>query len=378
MNNLDLTLLILTIGYLVMIGYFYFGWVKIPKIKNKQQAELNSQFSILISLRNEAHCIHENLVNLFQQNYPVDLFELILINDHSTDNTIDIITNFKNLHPAFPIQIIDLSKDSSIKNKKQAITIGIENAKYDWIVLTDADCTREVTWLQALNRYLSQNMQLNFVYAPVVLQANNWFEKLQSLEFSGLMGIGAGSIQLSNPNMCSAANLIFKKRIFNEVEGYKGNEQIASGDDEFLMHKIHLKFPGTLAFLKDKEALVFTKAASTLNELIEQRKRWVSKSTKYENKYITLILVAAYIFNLLLVFYLVYGLFEMSFLKTGILLFLCKTLAEGLFIFSVLKFLKLESYIWYLPIAAPLHLFYVITIGLLANTKKYHWKERTH
>jgi len=378
LNYLDIILLILTLGYIVLILYFYTGWLKINKHFEKEETPASTKFSILISMRNEAHCVLENMTNLFQQNYPLHLFELVLINDHSTDNTLEIITDFKNLHPELPISVIDLSKESGVKNKKQAITKGIEHAKFDWIVLTDADCIREATWLQAVNRLLSHKKHLNFVYAPVVLQANNWFEKLQSLEFSGLLGIGAGSIQLSNPNMCSAANLIFRKSIFNQVEGYKGNEQIASGDDEFLMHKIHVKFPGTLAFLKDREAIVSTKSASNLNEFMEQRKRWVSKSTKYENKSITFILVAAYLFNLLLVFYLSYGIVELGFLKLGIFVLLMKTFLEGLFIFSVLKFLKLESYIWYLPIAAPFHLLYVIAIGFLANTKKYHWKDRTH
>ena len=378
MNYLDTILLILTLGYIVLMLYFYLGWLKIIQHNGNENTAASNKFSILISMRNEAHCVLDNLTNLFQQNYPLTHYELILINDHSTDNTLEIITDFKNAHPELPISVIDLSKEFGVKNKKQAITKGIDNAKYDWIVLTDADCSRRATWLLAVNRLLAQKKHLNFVYAPVVLQANNWFQKLQSLEFSGLLGIGAGSIQLSNPNMCSAANLIFRKSIFNQVEGYKGNEQIASGDDEFLMHKIHVKFPGTLAFLKDREAIVSTKSASNLNEFMEQRKRWVSKSTKYENKSITFILVAAYLFNLLLVFYLSYGIVELGFLKLGIFVLLMKTFVEGLFIFSVLKFIKLESYIWYLPIAAPFHLLYVITIGLLANTKKYQWKDRTH
>ena len=378
MNYLDIVLLILTLGYVVMILYFYSGWLKIIQHKGNENIAESNKFSILISMRNEAHCILENLTNLIQQNYPLTHYELILINDHSTDNTLEIITDFKIAHPELAISVIDLSRESGVKNKKQAITKGIEIAKYDWIVLTDADCSRDATWLSAINRLLAQKNHINFVYAPVVLQATNWFEKLQSLEFSVLLGIGAGSIQLSNPNMCSAANLIFRKSIFTQVEGYKGNDQIASGDDEFLMHKIHVKFPGTIAFLKDSKAIVKTKAASTLTEFVEQRKRWVSKSTKYENKNITFILIAAYLFNLLLVFYLSYGIIAFSFLKIGICVLILKTLVEGLFIFSVLKFIKLESYIWYLPIAAPFHLLYVITIGLLANTKQYQWKDRTH
>jgi hypothetical protein len=111
---------------------------------------------------------------------------------------------------------------------------------------------------------------------------------------------------------------------------------------------------------------------------VEQRKRWVSKSTKYENKSIIGILIGAYLLNLFIAFDLLMLFGDFNTFKLGLELLVVKTFIEGLFIYSVLKFFKTDSYIWLLPIAAPIHVLYVIIIGFLANSKTYHWKGRIH
>jgi hypothetical protein len=207
-------------------------------------------------------------------------------------------------------------------------------------------------------------------YAPVLFNANTIFEKIQSLEFAGLVAIGGAAIEIKKPNMCSAANLIFEKNVFYEVNGYDGIDHISSGDDEYLLHKVFKKYPSNIHFLKNNEAIVYTSANGTLAELASQRKRWVSKSTKYENKYITAILVAAYLFNASIVYYLcMVPMF-------GLLLLGIKALVEGIFLYDVLKFFKRKSYILFLPLAEPFHILYVLIIGIWANMGTYNWKDR--
>jgi cellulose synthase/poly-beta-1,6-N-acetylglucosamine synthase-like glycosyltransferase len=209
------------------------------------------------------------------------------------------------------------------------------------------------------------------IYAPVEFVANNVFQKIQAMEFAGLVGIGASAIRLKNPNMCSAANLVFEKSVFFEVGGYKGNDGIASGDDEFLLHKVFKYYPSQVVFLKDIEAIVHTSANASVKELTEQRRRWVSKSTKYENRYITAILVCAYFFNLSIV------LFTFIDIKMFAILLMCKMLSEGCLLFFVLKFFKKAHYLFLLPIAEFFHVIYVLVIGVMANIGTYNWKGRS-
>jgi hypothetical protein len=226
-------------------------------------------------------------------------------------------------------------------------------------------------WLQSINDFINISSS-KLVYAPVEFKANNIFEKLQALEFVGLVGVGAAAMELKNPNMCSAANLIFEKQVFFEVNGYTDNDHIMTGDDEFLMHKIFKRYPNQVKFLFDKNAIVETGANGTLAQLTEQRKRWVSKSTKYENRYITLILVMAYFYNLSMAI----NVFINCQLAFNQLLF--KIFIEGLFLFTMLKFYNKKWLILLLPLAEIFHVIYVIIIGIWANFAPYKWKERTH
>jgi cellulose synthase/poly-beta-1,6-N-acetylglucosamine synthase-like glycosyltransferase len=357
----------LTIFYVLLIGAYYLAWIRIPYFKVKP-SQVQTMYSVLVPARNEALSIEHCLTDLATQSYPAQSLEIIVINDNSTDNTEQIVTDFISKHPTSNISLLN-TKDYSSQGKKAAITYAIEKAKGSFIVLTDADCTRGKNWLSSIHSFM-ENSGSKMVYAPVMFKAKTIFEKLQSLEFAGLVAIGGAAIELKNPNMCSASNLIIEKEVFNEVEGYKGSEHIATGDDEYLLHKVCKIYPDDVHFLKNREAIVTTNANQTLGELASQRKRWVSASTKYENIYITAILIAAYLFNAAIV----YQLFASPIV--GLIMLAVKAFIEGLFLFNVLSFFGRKQYILLLPLAEPFHILYVLFIGLWANMGSYEWKGR--
>lgn len=335
----------------------------------KDCKEYNS-FTILIPVRNEENAIVKCLNDIMHQNYPENKFEIIVINDHSTDATTLVVEKFQKQYSLFNIQLVQMNNDASQRKlKKAAISYGISFAKNEYIILTDADCERGKEWLSTINNFVIQT-KAKMIYAPVEFNAATLFEKIQAMEFAALVGIGAAAIRLKNPNMCSAANLVFEKSVFNEVEGYKGYDGLASGDDEFLMHKVFKKYPGKVHFLRNIKAVVYTSANKTLTELADQRRRWVSKSMKYENRYITAILAGAYLFNVSIVLNLFID------FKFGLIQLCVKTFVELIFIYSVLNFFKQKKYILLLPLAEVFHIIYVIIIGIRANIGTYIWKGR--
>ena len=360
---------ILLTFYVSLILAYFIAWKRIPYF-TFQDAPHSEKFTILIAMRNEEHAVHECLQSIIQQNYPASHVEVIVINDYSTDGTAEAVSDFKLAHPEFTIQLLHM-RDDPLKGrkKKAAITYGISKSSGNYIILTDADCVRGKNWLSTINSFIGST-QSKMIYAPVLFKAETLFEKLQSLEFAGLVAIGGAAIEIKNPNMCSASNLIFEKSVFYEVDGYSGSENIASGDDEYLLHKVFKKHPNHIHFLKHRDAIVTTAANTTLVELINQRRRWVSKSTKYDNKYITAILVAAYLFNLSIVLNIVLN------PLVGCILLGIKALTEGLFLYDVLKFFKRKTYILFLPLAEPFHILYVLIIGIWANIGTYNWKGR--
>lgn len=366
--------LLLALAYASLILIYFVAWVFIPTNKKPFRFEPNQRFSILIPARNEAHTIIACLNAITQQNYPRDCYEVLVINDCSTDETAVLVQTYMQENTLFPVKLLQ-AESLQISGKKACITAAVNQAQFDFICLTDADCTRGKDWLRAINE-LVQTKATQMVYGPVFFSADNLFEQSQTLEFMGLVGIGAAAIQLKNPNMCSAANLIFKKSAFYEIGGYAGNEKVASGDDEFLLHKIFKFYPNEVFFLKDRRAIVQTSPNGSMEELAQQRRRWVSKSTKYENRYITAILVGAYFYNLSMFWNalagsFIPGLWQIFAIQMGL-----KILAEGLLIYAVLRFFKQSKLILLLPLVEPFHVLYVLIIGIWANIQTFTWKER--
>jgi len=361
---------LLTLFYVILIVAYFVSWLRIPYF-SATDTDTRLRFSILVPARNEEHTIEKCLSDILAQQYPTSLYEVIVINDHSTDNTAAVVQSVIARHPQHQVKLLQMHElKEQVVLKKAGITAGVNTSAYEYIILTDADCERENNWLKAINSFLVTT-KAKFVYAPVLFKATTLFEKIQSLEFAGLVAIGGAAIELKNPNMCSAANLVFEKKVFSEVRGYTGNENVATGDDEYLLHKVSKVYPGQVRFMKNREAIVTTSANQSLSALTEQRRRWVSKSAKYENRYITAILVAAYLFNASIVYHLIFN------PPAGLSLLIIKALTEGLFLWSVLKFFKRKQYILFLPLAEPFHILYVLIIGIWANLGAYNWKGRT-
>ncbi|MEA3497171.1 MAG: glycosyltransferase [Bacteroidota bacterium] len=367
--------IILCFLYLVLVDSYIFGWLRTKEFKVKEIRELPF-LSIIIPARNEEENIENTIKDIANQDYPFEKFEVILLDDASTDDTLQIVENLQ-LQKGFSLSIIRLKEDADIKShKKRAIKIGIEKSKGEWILTTDADCRRGKKWLSTVASFIKINNPY-FISASVCFhEEKNFFEKMQSLEFISLIGIGAASIKNGMPNMCNGANLGFKKEIFYEVNGYEGFENIASGDDEFLMHKIAKKHPSKIKFLKNKNAIVYTKAKVGINDFFQQRKRWVSKSSKYKNISESIMIILVWLFHFLILSTGIIGIFNEKFLYLFVFSFAIKFFFEMIFVIILANYFgKLKYILTYLP-ASLLYVFYVVFIAFFANRGKYNWKGR--
>ncbi len=364
----------LAIAYAALLLVYFFGWLFIPRSKVQKKYQALNSFSILIAARNEENQIEACLQAIVAQNYPPSFFEILVLNDHSSDKTAQKVEALMQQYPKHCVRLLNAS-EHGFSGKKNAIECGVQQAQFANIILSDADCTRGENWLPAIDAFM-QERTCSFIYAPVFFSSSNLFERFQSLEFAGLVGIGGAAIHLKNPNMCSAANLLFKREAFVAVNGYADNVHLASGDDEFLLHKIFKKYPKEVFFLKSRDAVVYTTPNASVDQLAQQRRRWVSKSTKYENRYITAILMGAYFFNLSIFVNLILGFWWPGFAFLGVMQLLIKMLAEASLIGSILLFFNKLGMLLLVPLVQPFHIIYVIVIGVWANIKTYTWKER--
>jgi cellulose synthase/poly-beta-1,6-N-acetylglucosamine synthase-like glycosyltransferase len=176
--------------------------------------------------------------------------------------------------------------------------------------------------------------------------------------------------------MCNGANLAYEKQAFYDVNGFEGIDYIASGDDMLLMLKLVKKYPHSLGFLKSNDAAVFTYPQHSVSEFFMQRSRWASKSAHYSDKRITAILVAAYLFNLLLVINIVGALFSGLILKLLFAQVIIKLVTEFLLLGSVASFFKRKDLLSVFLPAQFMHIIYVLIVGITGTFAKQKWKGR--
>ena len=366
-------LLYITIGllflYSFLIFYYRAGWQELKPFSQTSH-EPSIKISVIIPARNEEENIGTLLSSLEKQNYPSHLFEVIVIDDHSTDNTVTIVNGY-----SFA-KTIKLELDNINSYKKKAIETGIAVASGDLIVTTDADCIVQENWLRTIAAY-KEDTNAVFITAPVVMENDSTvLQTFQTLDFLVLQGITAASAQKKIHNMCNGANLAYEKKAFFDVNGFTGIDHIASGDDMLLMQKIAQKFPGKISYLLSKDAIVTTKAPKTWKEFFSQRIRWTSKATNYNDIKIFCTLFLVYFLNCALLALFITG-FWIPFLWLGLVgILIVKTIIELIFLYPVAGFYDKQKLLRLFPFFQPLHIVYTVIAGWLGVFGSFEWKGR--
>lgn len=332
-----------------------------------------TKVTILIAARDEEENIRKTIEDLLAQDYPKELTEIIIVDDHSTDNTAAIISSYADSG----VQLMQLLDDQVLNSyKKKAIAEAIRRSTGDLMVATDADCRMGPKWLSSVVSYFEMEDKVMISSPVTYFKEKTLFEQMQTLEFSFLIGIGAAFIGNNRASTCNGANLAYRKDVFYEVGGFTGIDDLASGDDELLLQKVAARYPGRIGFLKKRDAIVYTHAKHNLSSFIQQRRRWASKSTKYKDKKIIALAVSMWLFNVLLLVNALLGFYDSYFFKLFLVEIGLKYLFEIVFLLPVLSFLKRTRLIFLISIVAPLHIIYVVYIGIMGNTGKYAWKGR--
>ena len=374
MQILNFITVILLICYSGILLFFIKGWWA---LKNGQplQSQFKTTVSVLVPVRNEEQHIANLIQDLIAQNYPITLFNIIIIDDHSTDQTATIVRSFSNSN----LRLLQLSIEKPINSyKKRAIATAIATCDSELILTTDGDCRMGPDWIASIvSMYEQERCQL--ISSPVAYhQEKSLAEKIQTVEFELLIAAGAACIQNKFPNTCNGANLAYTRAAYHAVGGFKGIDDLASGDDELLLHKMHKQFPDGLRFLKEPSAIVYTEAKGTLRSFYQQRKRWASKSVKYADKRMVLLVSIIYFFNLLIFIQAGLLFFTTANLGMFVILIGVKMGLDAILIFQSLSFFKKRRLLFLLPLVEIFYVIYILIIGIIANIGgAYEWKGRT-
>jgi len=375
---------LLFLCYGILLLWYRRGWRSLPA-PGRPAAQPGTRISVIIPARNEEQYIGACLESILGNSYPHHLYEIIVVNDHSTDTTAGIVAA---ADPA-RVKLIHLADHvSGVQNsyKKLAISVAVQQASGELIVCTDADCVVPPGWLQEMAT-LYAGTQPVFIAAPVAISHENSFiEIFQSLDFMTLQGITGASVQLRVHSMCNGANLSYSRAAFYEVNGFEGIDNIASGDDMLLMHKLYQRYPGKVRFLKSKDAIVTTAPVQGIRGFFRQRIRWASKAGHYEDKRIFTVLLLVYLFNVMMLVLPFFALrcncqlsiinYPCSVIECWGILLLLKTITELFFLYPVARFFSKTKLLYWFPLMQPFHILYTVIAGWLGTFGTYQWKDR--
>jgi len=344
----------------ILILPYFFLLLKIyrslQKIEPFSVKNIPSVFvSVVVACRNEEKDLPLLLKNISEQKYPPEKFEVIIVDDNSSDSTNQIASDFKG------IQNITVISNQG-EGKKQALKSGISLAKGTLILTTDTDCRMGLNWIGSIAGFY-ETTNADMIIAPVKIEeSSGFFGNFQELEFLSLQGITAGTANLGRGTMCNGANLAFKKDAY-----FKNSENlrfdIPTGDDVFFLHSLKEQHGSKILWLESPDAIVTTSDSASVKEFLNQRQRWLSKGSAYTDINTILLAIVTFVTILLQISIFIAALINEVFIPVFMVCFFMKSVPDYLILQNTVKRYNRKTLInWFIPVQL-LYPFYVIVVA---------------
>lgn len=370
---------LLLIGYTIFYSWVTKFWVKFRSSENEHNITLSQDklfVSVVIAIRNEAlnlpallHCLDQQL-SKYQ-------FEVIFVDDHSTDNSIDIVSEFA---PDAHIDLKLISQKRGDFGKKMALDLGIRQSRGEIIITTDGDCMMGEHWIQSIaSKFLNKKVMM--LVSPVMLTHTRCvLPSISAFEFHALQVLTCFYVSRGKAILCNGANLAFRKSAYQSVGGYKGYLHIPSGDDVFLMHKVGRDFAGSIRYNKHIHSTVRSRSLTGFKEILNQKIRWAGKWSKTEGIVLPVLAIFTYLSHLMMLLVTIVSVIVFD--KTYIILVLISWSLKILVDFRLLKVFhafhgeKIERLLFIK--SAVLYPIYVMLLGGFSLLGVYEWKNRRY
>lgn len=367
-------LLVLT-SLLMFFGAYYAVFVLsvyrgIGRVRREipQQSLADAPFvSVVVAAHNEAATISACIESICQQYYPPERYEVIVVDDASTDSTAGEVRRL--LERYKQVRLVQLENPVG---KPAALTKGIENAKSDLLVLTDADCTVNSHWLDAMVPVLVNGAVL--VAGPVIEdQSPRLWRRLSALEYLSLTATAAGLFGIGRPIIASGANLGVRKAAFLAAGGFGTSSPV---DDETLLQRMVVRNVGRVSFVLDPAAIVRTKGPRSLREFFQQRTRWATKRGRYEDRSLLALLTLLYLPFFLLMVVGILAILYAVLLVPLLIVWFVKCVVDAMVIARAAKILGV-SFSWFdFLVAELLHVPYIVATAPVGQFTSVRWKGR--
>jgi glycosyltransferase involved in cell wall biosynthesis len=366
---------ILILAVVILVYICSMLWVVVGFASHRKNKYLEEQInakhiSVIIPVRNEEDAILDCLKSIEKQSYNKENYEILVIDDNSTDNTFQIVKEFIENTSVD----INLFKLNEAETKKEALKLGLEKARFPIIVTTDGDCVYQKDWLTAIGGEIEGD---DMLIGPVMFRSSTGLlNNFQVLDMLAMQGLGFGSLQNGKPILNNAANLAYSYSAYNDVGGYDSLNTV-SGDDVFLLERFsryRLRIKGILT----ESSIVETEGEKSLRSFLNQRVRWVSKSKYYKNPTLVFFSVIGLITNLLAIFIYFAVPFVEKYWVSLIILLLSKWVIDFILLLLVASFYKKKKALYYFIPVQLIYPFYILLVWIGSLTVEYKWKDRNY
>jgi len=328
--------------------------------------------TVLVAARNEEHNIENCLKSLAAQDYPADLHEIIIIDDNSTDRTVEIVEEFIDTLPGFKL-IRAEPTPTGFAPKKHALLAGIKASDGDIIITTDADCQPPPGWLRSIAGCFKPGVDAVVGHSP--LQGSGLTGTL--VHFDGFVNavISAGTLGLGKASSSVGRNFAYRRTTFDEVGGFGSNVTTASGDDDLLLQRI-VKNNGKAVFNINPQSFVPAQGQQSLGAWWRMKRRHFSAGKRY-NPVLILLGVFLYAFNPLLIIATIMAAFGSLDPVAIAAIWGAKASIDGLALSRGARLLSEKNWViaWLIAeLVSPLIFTILLPASMIGNVK---WKDRT-
>lgn len=371
---------VLGFSYLYIISSYLKNWHNLEFLPSRNNPDNIPLISVVVAARDEEKNISLCIQSLLNQDYPIDKYEIIIVDDFSTDKTAELIKKFESSVTNLKYLSSNANEQGHITSyKREAIQTGINASKGEYILLTDADCTVPTSWITTYSEQFIKE-DCAFIGGPVIIsdKKQSLLTSFQGLDMIGMMVITGAGYQSGNQLLANGANMGFSKQVFKELGGYTQFPRKASGDDMFLLHHFHQYHPKSIRFLKTLSAVVITQPEHSMKSLLRQRIRWASKNNAYKEMNINFSLSVLFIVSLTIVILGILSILQKSiFFPMFCVLYIFKIFSDYLLQREAIRFFnkgKLEKYFF---LSQNIHTLYITLVGIMAILfPVYQWKGR--
>jgi cellulose synthase/poly-beta-1,6-N-acetylglucosamine synthase-like glycosyltransferase len=369
-----ITLCVLSLSSIYYVYFITRVRIGLLSLRVAQSNIIKPLISVVVAARNEEKDIEKCLQSLLNQTYPANSYEIIIVDDGSTDKTASIVKSFSERFANIQLLSLKFDSENRIGHKPIALAKGIVHATGEIILTTDADCIVPPQWIEIMANHFEEGVV--FVAGPVAEQdSNTFFAKIEQLEFFGLITTAAGLIGSGRPIICNGANLAYRKDAFIAIDGF--NTESSSNDDESLMNKMVHRKIGKVVFAPEADAVVTTSSSNTISTFFRQRIRWANKRGHYEDKSILFTLVGLYIFFVSMLFTMVLLFPKPQLIQPLAVAFGCKILADYFTLRSGARLFRQRISIFHFLIAEFLQVPYIVIAAAIGQIASMQWKGRT-